>query len=513
MTGIPRTASLVLALALLGTSGRILAQGRPSGVAGRVVGDTAPLSAAGVYAYELADASLHKVLTDPQGNFLFQNLPAGLYKVIAHKPGFLPVIILLTRTTAQAYQFLELQLAPQERPGREAPAGAGDGDFWSIRSRIPADVLRDIETPDLPVIAGLVPSGPEGLSRTAEALQSSTLARFHTEMQAMKGFDQTAELGGGQVSGERVGIDGHVGSVQVGFRGRFWQLSSDALIPHRGGSADGQASALSLALDPGPSSHIVLTSLNNRLTPRQETSGVTGTPVGLEHYQLSWRQALGEDSHSDFAAQYTSESNFHRQGPMGPADIPEASRTWRVEGSYTTSLSDSSTLQAGLRYRARQLVDLNLPSGHSGFAEPALGSDLDLFGRGGMRLAPTLLVEYGLYSTVRDGTVALTPQGGVVLQLGSGWQAEGSASHRSYQSGPLNPEFIPTLYAEGSLCEDAGGSCYELKLSRHSDDQNVVSLSAVERKVGQTLRLYFSDDFFDRLESLYLVPGDRFPEV
>ena len=99
---------LIAALALLGSANVARADSRQVGVAGRVVGEASPLSAAQIYAYQLADLSLHKVLTDTQGNFLFQNLPTGLYKIIAHKSGFLPVVVMLTRTTAQAYQFLEL---------------------------------------------------------------------------------------------------------------------------------------------------------------------------------------------------------------------------------------------------------------------------------------------------------------------------------------------------------------------------------------------------------------------
>src|SRR5436309_2069668 len=55
---------------------------KPPGVGGRVIGEKSPLASAGVYAFQLADLQLHKVTTDPQGNFLFQDLPAGLYKVI-----------------------------------------------------------------------------------------------------------------------------------------------------------------------------------------------------------------------------------------------------------------------------------------------------------------------------------------------------------------------------------------------------------------------------------------------
>src|SRR5690349_19674909 len=104
MVVIRQTVPLALILALLGSSGRATAtEGRQpafsprppantrpqdsTGMAGRVTGRSAPLPAAGVYAYQVADKSIHKVVTDPQGNFLFDGLPAGLYQVIAHKPG------------------------------------------------------------------------------------------------------------------------------------------------------------------------------------------------------------------------------------------------------------------------------------------------------------------------------------------------------------------------------------------------------------------------------------------
>jgi len=110
MTASRTTIPLILALALAGGAARAAADPR-AGVGGRVLGETSPLPSAGVYAYQLADASLRKVLTDPQGNFLFQDLPAGLYKIIAHKIGFTPVVVRITRTTAQTYQRVELQLA------------------------------------------------------------------------------------------------------------------------------------------------------------------------------------------------------------------------------------------------------------------------------------------------------------------------------------------------------------------------------------------------------------------
>jgi hypothetical protein len=513
------------ALLMLGLTGRGAAQPAPHlpGVAGRVTGERSPLASAGVYAFQLADLRLHKVTTDPQGNFLFQDLPAGLYKVIAHKTGFVPVVILLTRTTAQAYQFLELQLSQDAMPAAGA-AGAKNGatapqgdDFWSLRASIPPDVLREIEQTNEDVLPRFADDRRPALT-TAGAL-----AQFHTDFQAMKGVDNLAAAGEGQVEGGRVGIEGRLGAMQVGLSGHFWQF---APVPGGvtggsgslggGSAAGGKTSALSLDLENGPRSRVNVSSLNNRILTRGNDGLV---PVDFEHYRVSWSQAVGENSRSEIAAQYTSENNFHRQGSFDPIEIPGASRTWRVEGSYTTELGPSSTFQGGVRYRALQ-YGIPGPGGQSqAQSQPPLpilpGHDsMDVFGRGGFRVQPAVLVEYGLYNTLSDGSLAVRPQGGVVLRLGDLWQLQGSASRRVYERSAANaPQFLPTLYQEADLCEEGGKACYELRLARQQGDDNTFSLSAVDRTFGKTLRLYFSDDFFDRLESLYLVPGDRLPEM
>src|SRR3954447_21092594 len=104
MTALRKSMPLILAVALLGQAAGARAEAHRPGVGGLVRGESSPLSSAHVYAYQLADLSLRKVLTDAQGSFLFQNLPVGLYKIIAHKAGFTPAVIMLTRTAAQAYQ-------------------------------------------------------------------------------------------------------------------------------------------------------------------------------------------------------------------------------------------------------------------------------------------------------------------------------------------------------------------------------------------------------------------------
>ena len=188
------------------------------------------------------------------------------------------------------------------------------------------------------------------------------------------------------------------------------------------------------------------------------------------------------------------------------------SRTWHIEGAYTETFSDRNTLQAGLRYRERQFGLGDDPSRPGKAGRQALSS-VDLFSRGGVRVQPAVLMEYGLYSTLSDGSLALTPQGGVVFQLGSDWQLETSAAHRVYTDQPSRPRLPPhPLRAARPLRAGERGLLPDEPDAQGGDDDSL-TFGAAQRTVGDTLRLYFSDDFFDRSESLYLVRGDKLPEL
>jgi len=498
---------LFLALALVGQSGSLRAEVRPSGVGGRVLTEATPLSSVRLYAYQLADLSLRRAVTDAHGNFLFQDLPAGLYKIIAHKVGFTPAVVMLPRATAQAYQALEVQLARMQ-----AGTGKDGDDFWSVRARVPADVLHQIEVDESrgdAVQISQFETSLRGLPLTALAGSG-----FKAEMQTLVGVDQIA-ASGSQMSGAGVGLQGQFGQTQVGFHGRYFALSPDSgFQPSVGGSTagTGQASSLAVDLARGPNSRISFVSLNNRMVTRSESG--REAPVDFEHYQFNYQQDVGQNGHGEISAHYTAENNFHRQALIDPLGIPVTSRTWKLEGSFTENFSDRNTLQTGLRYRDRQfeLADVDRLSGRVDMRQQEDLSSVDLFSRGGLRVQPAVLMEYGLYSTLSDGSLALTPQGGVVFQVSSDWQFEASAAHRIYKDQPAVPDFLPTLFEQRDLCEQGSQDCYQMNLTRKVGDDSL-TFGAVQRRIGDTLRVYFSDDFFDRSESLYLVRGDTLPEL
>ena len=462
----------------------------PAGVGGRVLGAASPLPSATVYAYQLADRSHRRVLTDGEGGFLFDALPAGLYKIVAHKPGFVPVVLRLTRATADAYQYLELQLAEAEKAG-----GHSGPDFWSVQAEIPPDVLRDMTIAEL-----------EAATRGAGWVVAPRAA-FQTALQVDSGVDDIAARGAdARVTTARLDIGADLGAVRLGLKGDYLTLApAKAADAHGGGDAfDGQGSAVSLEMANGEQTLVNLSSQSNRMS---DATGASGS-FDFEQHRLSLSHARGVRSRSQLVAQYTSESNYHRLGWIEPAAIPETSQSWRVEGSYQHDLSHRSSLETGFRYRQLETGTVD------GGVLPELAQErVDLFTRAGVRMRPALVVEYGLYTTLYDGTVSLIPQTGVVLQLAPTWQMSVLASHRFDDEAERPNGFLPVYFAETGECDQNEAQCYQLVFTHQKDEEQTLSFGATHREFGEVERIYFDEGFFNRFESLYLVPGDRVPEL
>jgi hypothetical protein len=463
--------------------GAALAPAANGALNGRVSSQKAPLDDAAVYAYQLANAALSKSFTDDDGKFSFSDLPAGLYKIIAYKQGFVPAVVLLTRATASAYQFLDFELS------EESLKTETDGsDFWTIRGRIPSDVLRDLRIADAE-------------SAHTPAAAPTALAAFTTEMQALAGVGSSALVGEAQLTDTLVGVAGRLGSLELGFRGHLRQLEPSSLRTG-GGDASGESQALALSLEATDDSRLQL------LTERASLVGAK-LPVALERYGVSWSQPVGTTSRSSFTAQFTDQNNFYRDSSYSPLELPASSRSFRVEGSYETRLSDHS-IQTGVRYRQRILI----PEADAAAGLPY--ERIDVFGLDGWSVLPSVMVELGLFSTLTDGRLSLTPHGGALLDLGSRWSAAVSARQRiSEEEGPeALRDFVAMHYAQGGECGTVEQHCYEIELARELDNEGErISVAALHREFADTVRLYFSDDFFRQLESLFLVRGDSLPQV
>ena len=455
---------------------------------GRVSTSRSPLGAVRVYAYQLADLKLKKVLTDRLGKFAFDELPAGLYKVIAHKPGFVPAVVMVTRTTANSYQYLDLELAPDQ-----IEAGEEETDFWKIRSRIPSDVLRDIQLAEAALLEQ--PQIPE--------------QPFTAEMRALSGSQDIASIGSGQLTGGLVDLRGQMGDVSVALEGDFRKLNNS--LDQR---TMASTQALSLSFAHADRSMVRVSSARNSIDSYN-------SPVQHERYGIDWQQKMGPGE-SSFSARYIAHSNQLGDPSLEPIGLTSASEAWQVEGEYKTRTSRRSSLRTGVSYLQMQGRDPFASSlsrsGYDNSFDPLFATPterVDLFGLGEAELHPAFVIQYGLFTTLHNGSVSFSPHAGMVLRVNDHWRAETAARYRFENRNPdLLPQLTtPAYHNERASCGVAEAYCYKLAISREFDNKHDrLTVGAVHREFSETLRLYLSDDFFDNLESLFLVPGDELPE-
>ncbi len=467
----------------------------PAVIEGQVVGNDRPVAKASVYAYEVASYALKKVRTDGRGRFLFKSLPAGMYKIIAHKQGFVPTISLLLRKTADDHQYLKLQM----RDEKIGDLHQGE-DYWTIRSRLPPDVLRDIQR----FWRGEGTLGP--------GARLTGISRIEGEMLAHGGMEHLGEaMGEAQFTGAEFQLQGTVGPVHVGLNGQYQQLVGMSSLGSES-VPDAEARSVALAFETAGDAKLSVTSSSGQAVNYLKDEMA---PVDLEHYRLQFSSPTGERGRSNVTAQYTQEANYHQVGWGDPMDVPEASRTWQLEGSYTGELTDRTSLEAGLTYRQRTSEGRYLESlANMPGSDPLNDETLGVYGLAGSQLLPRVLVEYGLYSSVRDGSLSLMPHGGMVVDLGAKWQARTSFARRVDADDSLESYrgFSTAFYGDETACRHVGEACYEVIFSRGDLDESI-SVGAVHREYAETLRLYFSPDFFNRLESLFVVKGDELPEL
>ena len=479
---------------------------------GRVHAGKAPLPEAQVYVYDVADSSKVLATTDRFGRYAFQPLPAGIYRVIAHRPGYVPAVAELTRTTGESVQSLDFELGTRAR--RSGNDGKDDDeDFWSIRARIPSDVLRQIQ------IAEAIADDSDWALETAIQRE-----RFEAELRTLSGIEEAGEAGA-LVLGSQLDLRSRFGETQLALRSDLREFKRQAFMADTAQQPVGDSQAFALDVN-HRGSNIQFTSQRHRFQGPQAGAwdDLDSLAAGLESYGVRVEQAAGGGA-SHFEARYTADNNFHHgfgdlyAGPSGvhsralaAIDSPMSSTTLEFRGAYERQLTASTSLETGISYRERQAYgDGRLSS---------WGEDphqrFDVFGQGDWEIQPTVILEYGMFSTLSDGSLSFTPQAGFVVELGPHWLASIAASQRVDSEQFLFRDFLPVQYQDDETCSTTYEHCYRVKLSRRlgaSDQDHGFEFGVNRRQFADNVRLYFSRDIFDRLESLLLVDGDQVEEV
>lgn len=454
-----------------------------SGLSGVVRHGQGPLEHAAVYAYRTHDVSLTRVSTSRDGRFLFRTLPAGVYKVIAHKVGFVPAIVLFTRATESASDFLEFRLSEETDASFDQ-----EDDFWSIRSKIPGDVLREIRVAEGAAFEDYGVVEPE----------------FSVETELTAGTRKYANAGQSQVTHGRIGVESQVGGMRLSVDGRFDEMRPEALTAAAEGRASGRTDALALSMRGAGSASIQLNTVSHSL----DSSYLHSSPVDMDRYQFLWSQDHGARAHSAVSAQYIEERGFNTQSMVSPVGVPLASRTLLVDGSYSQEIGESMAVRTGVSYQ-ELIADTELGNLLPGAAR----QQVNAYGIASTQLSPALLVEYGLFSTLLDGSVSMSPHAGLVMNLGQEWQAETVVRQRISSEEPKLPNFSLAHYRNLENNTSTEQHYYRVGLTRQLGKDELFKVAANHREIGDTLRVFFSEDFFDQIESVYLVRGDQLPEL
>lgn len=439
-----------------------------------------PLQGAGVYAYRITDLALHKARTNSDGGFSFSALPVGIYKVIAHKAGFLPAVAMVTRTTASALQTLQLELFPANTQNF---LGAADtsSDFWEIRKRIPADVLRDIQVTALQ-------SANDNQRTFASSLNSDFSARMH----ALTGSGRFANGSDATLVGGNFDIAGHLGDLNLGIVANYRTLQTPQA------ASLGTAQSIALRLDHNNNGTFAVSS-------RLDSIATGNDPVDLERYRLRWNGDLGP-GHSAVSANYTNETNYYRDVNIDHFDVAAASRTLDLTGSYAQRFGPRGGVKTGIKYRRRMPLD-TISAGEE-------SKRIEWYSLGDVNLRSSATVQYGIFTTFHNGGMALSPQAGIVFELPNNWTAETSMRRRLHESSdPRGSDFQPAHYGQKFQCTSAESSCYRLTFTRSHDGNTTFEIGTMYRQFADTLRLYFTDNLFDDLDSLFFVDGDQLPEL
>jgi hypothetical protein len=467
-------------------------------VKGRVFTASNPLDAVKVYAYEVASYAMKRVTTDGKGHFSFRDLPAGMYQIVAHKEGFSPAVELLLRRNAHENQFIKIRLQKESDDPRQAE------DYWSVRARIPADVLRDINSPETSFE-----------SPFSSGVQLADGEQFAGQMHANGGMEQLGEAyGEAQLTTAEVALQGAVGNVKVGLTGslkRLTQVRDDATTT----LPDGESHSVTVQVDASEDSHLTMATAHGQLVGMQGSQMV---PVDVESYQLSWSGQTGRIGRSGLTAHYLDETNLYQMAWLTPSDVPGASRSLNLQGFYNTEFGHHTSLKTGISFRQLEgeaALANSDKSGQPGGGNSLDNQTLDIYGVANTQIQPRIWVEYGLYSSVRDGSISLMPHGGIVVHLGGAWQAQTTISQRidDEEKELGQGGFDSAAFDDQTTCQKAGNACYEIKFAHGKGTDNSIALGAIHREFAETLRLYFSPDFFNRLESVFVVEGDRVPEL
>lgn len=433
-----------------------------------------------------AAASVVRILkTDAEGTFCLSDAAPGVYSVLAAVPGFRSASAqVLHRSSSDSLSFVRLDLA-RDRQG-VLPAGPGGAlDPWAARAVVGGDVLRDeVFAEGSPAVPGS-PAPAVGASTSASNVVPFP---FRGSVASLQGF---AADGAGAHSQTSLDVRGSLGGgVKWGLSGGYDRVMSEE------GERVGGASSVSIDILPVEGQSIRVSSR------RSEIPGLENADARLDAHSVDWAANRTNGSRASVSARLLTHRNLE------PAALPKA--LFRSEGSalevdarYRSDLGEGRFVRVHVGYRSD--VTDGAPGASSAATRPE--REARLGGVAGIRLLDALLVEAGGTGDYSVGSRGVTPELTLSVEALAGLTVYGFASRRFEQR-------EPGVFVSGIVGVDdadlvrATRSLYRAGARFESHASGRLELEASRREISEAFQLLLDTDLIDRVDALYLFPGD-----
>lgn len=461
-------------------------------ISGVVRSVQAPISGALVIFYNLADASLTRASTSADGTFVVSSAPVGVYDLIAYKKGFLPALVRLWHQAApQQISSLSIELASASK-GRAVNHGNGQAtpDFWELRDRLPADVLREIGLGDTEEKAASSLARPPATSTA-----SAASARIGGEMRT------TTDVGPGDSSLSRAAL-GLRGGLPNGWayalQGEYATLSDGR--PPADGVTTGNSTGLALDVAPSPLDHVRVTTRHNQLS-----FGVQG-PASLQAHQVMWDRGDEHGTVESAAARYIEEAGLYSATARGTSLFPLASRTLELQAAYARAATETPGLSVAMTYRRREGLGSTSGVASNGTFFPA-APDADLSAAASVRLGSRVLLEGGVVARYLAGGYGIAPRAVARYELPDGSVVFVRGLYRVAESGTSTGTAMPRVASIDDANEPASRRSVAAGFERRGDDGSF-RFQASQQRLDEVVRAFFDGDLLTDFDSVYLMSGN-----
>jgi hypothetical protein len=430
-------------------------------ILGTVTNAAHPVANALVIALNTTDLAATQVWTAGDGSFTLPTLRIGVYKIIAVKAGFAPLITTLIPTKPSHRLALRLETEKQAAKRKTA-----NQEIWELRGSLPADVLRDLDF-------ALDPGGAPAEVATYE------IPRFRGEMSSLTGVtNQPANPAYAQTS---LGVQGRIGETwQVGLRGNMQRFEN----PNDGvrfGSPVAESSAMSMELRSSPTQTYRVGSTKSSWTYRDQEGEQQAADVSAHNFE--WQSGP-----TRVEVRYFEQDNLFRETPV---------QSNRIEIGGTMPILQTRRSDLGIALRVTQeSIETNAD----------VLRTADLSANGTLLLVPTLVLHYGMASRIGLEGQELAPRTGAEWKLTENTSIIGSVLYKvlDRESGSILPNLV--FWSESTRVLPRYE--YTVGFVSGKEGKNTFSAIATVSAVDDPLRVVFADESSQFWDGLYVETGD-----